>query len=97
MVLPVFIVVHVCVWMKLYEKMISGMYLGEIGRRVLLQMCETSDLFGQSVPVKLSTAFALRYFSLTIFLQVLIWLGMGNSVYGLILAQFFGFWFSPIL
>ncbi|KFK39983.1 hypothetical protein AALP_AA3G314700 [Arabis alpina] len=43
----------------LYEKMISGMYLGEIGRRVLLQMCETSHLFGQSVPVNLSTGFAL--------------------------------------
>ncbi|XP_023645462.1 hexokinase-like 1 protein [Capsella rubella] len=44
----------------LYEKMISGMYLGEIVRRVLLQMCETTDLFGQFVPVKLSTPFALR-------------------------------------
>ncbi|VVB15733.1 unnamed protein product [Arabis nemorensis] len=44
----------------LYMKMISGMYLGEIGRRVLLQMSETSHLFGQSVPVKLSTPFALR-------------------------------------
>ncbi|KAG7599722.1 Hexokinase N-terminal [Arabidopsis suecica] len=44
----------------LYEKMISGMYLGEIVRRVLLQMCETSDLFGQFVPVKLSTPFELR-------------------------------------
>lgn len=53
----------VCVWMKLYEKMISGMYLGEIVRRVLLQMCKTSDLFGQFVPVKLSKPFALRYFS----------------------------------
>ncbi|CAH2035936.1 unnamed protein product [Thlaspi arvense] len=50
----------VWVWIKLYEKMISGMYLGEIVRRVLLQMCETSDLFGQFVPVKLSTPFALR-------------------------------------
>ncbi|XP_024006653.1 hexokinase-like 1 protein isoform X2 [Eutrema salsugineum] len=44
----------------LYEKMISGMYLGEIVRRVLLQMCKTSDLFGQFVPVKLSSPFALR-------------------------------------
>ncbi|KFK39985.1 hypothetical protein AALP_AA3G314900 [Arabis alpina] len=44
---------------QLYEKMISGMYLGEIGRRVLLQMCESSHLFGQSVPVNLSTRFAL--------------------------------------
>jgi hexokinase len=44
----------------LYEKMISGMYLGEIVRRVLLQMCKTSDLFGELIPVKLSTPSALR-------------------------------------
>ncbi|CAN8288572.1 unnamed protein product [Cochlearia groenlandica] len=44
----------------LYEKMISGMYLGEIVRRVLLHICKTSDLFGQSVPVKLSTLLQLR-------------------------------------
>ncbi|KAG7648886.1 Hexokinase N-terminal [Arabidopsis thaliana x Arabidopsis arenosa] len=44
----------------LYEKMISGMYLGEIVRRVLLHMCETSDLFGHFVPAKLSTPLALR-------------------------------------
>jgi hexokinase len=46
--------------MKLYEKMISGMYLGEIVRRVLLHMCETSDLFGHFAPAKLSTPLALR-------------------------------------
>ncbi|KAL1193082.1 Hexokinase-like 1 protein [Cardamine amara subsp. amara] len=44
----------------LYEKMISGMYLGEIVRRVLLQMCKTSDLFGQFAPAKLSKPFVLR-------------------------------------
>ncbi|ANM59364.1 hexokinase [Arabidopsis thaliana] len=45
----------------LYEKMVSGMYLGEIVRRVLLQMCETSDLFGQFVPGgNLSKPFALK-------------------------------------
>lgn len=44
----------------LYEKMISGMYLGEIVRRVLLHMCETSDLFGHFAPAKLSTPLALR-------------------------------------
>ena len=48
-------------WMKLYEKMISGMYLGEIVRRVLLHMCQTSDLFGQAVPAKLETPLALKY------------------------------------
>ncbi|CAG7909427.1 hypothetical protein BRARA_J00549 [Brassica rapa] len=44
----------------LYEKMISGMYLGEIVRRVLLHMCQTSDLFGQAVPAKLETPLALK-------------------------------------
>ncbi|CAN6927301.1 unnamed protein product [Brassica oleracea] len=44
----------------LYEKMISGMYLGEIVRRVLLHMCQTSDLFGQSVPAKLATPLTLK-------------------------------------
>ncbi|CAH8367817.1 unnamed protein product [Eruca vesicaria subsp. sativa] len=44
----------------LYEKMISGMYLGELVRRVLLHMCKTSDLFGQSVPAKLATPLALK-------------------------------------
>ncbi|KAL9308937.1 putative hexokinase [Arabidopsis thaliana] len=45
----------------LYEKMVSGMYLGEMVRRVLLQMCETSDLFGQFVPGgNLSKPFALK-------------------------------------
>ncbi|KFK39986.1 hypothetical protein AALP_AA3G315000 [Arabis alpina] len=48
----------------LYEKMISGMHLGEIGRRVLLQMCESSHLFGQSVPVKLSIPFSLSTMNL---------------------------------
>lgn len=69
MVSPVHIVFIVCVWMKLYEKMISGMYLGEIVRRVLLHMCEAGELFGQSVPVKLSTPFALKYFHLSLYLS----------------------------
>lgn len=45
---------------KIFEKTISGMYLGEIVRRVLLKMAEDSDLFGASVPVKLATPFVLR-------------------------------------
>ncbi|KDP36930.1 hypothetical protein JCGZ_08221 [Jatropha curcas] len=44
---------------QIFEKTISGMYLGEIARRVLLKMAEESALFGKFVPEKLSTPFAL--------------------------------------
>ena len=57
------------VWMKLYEKIISVMYLGEIVIRVLLHMCQTSDLFGQSVPAKLATPLTLKYFHLSHYLS----------------------------
>lgn len=43
-----------------FEKTISGMYLGEIVRRVLLKMAEVDALFGDSVPKKLTTPFVLR-------------------------------------
>ncbi|KAI4368630.1 hypothetical protein MLD38_017167 [Melastoma candidum] len=42
-----------------FEKMISGMYLGEIARKVILRMAQESDSFGV-VPSKLSTPFILR-------------------------------------
>ncbi|XP_040992802.1 hexokinase-3-like isoform X2 [Juglans microcarpa x Juglans regia] len=42
-----------------FEKMISGMYLGEIVRRVLLRMSQESDIFG-APPSKLSMPFILR-------------------------------------
>ncbi|KAF5447733.1 hypothetical protein F2P56_033260 [Juglans regia] len=41
-----------------FEKMISGMYLGEIVRRVLLRMSQESDIFG-ALPSKLSMPFIL--------------------------------------
>ncbi|KAG6671297.1 hypothetical protein I3843_Q002400 [Carya illinoinensis] len=44
-----------------FEKMISGMYLGEVVRRVLLRMSRESDIFG-TVPSRLSVPFI---FSLT--------------------------------
>ncbi|TKY57636.1 Hexokinase-2 [Spatholobus suberectus] len=44
---------------QIFEKTISGMYLGEIVRRVLLKMAEEGGLFGNSVPQKLSTSFIL--------------------------------------
>lgn len=42
-----------------FEKMISGMYLGDIVRRVLLRMFKESDDFGTSSS-KLATPFVLR-------------------------------------
>ncbi|XXG53174.1 hypothetical protein AAC387_Pa03g1315 [Persea americana] len=41
-----------------FEKMISGMYLGDIVRRVILRMAEESDLFGEVMP-SLRMAFIL--------------------------------------
>ncbi|KAM0007574.1 putative hexokinase [Helianthus debilis subsp. tardiflorus] len=35
---------------QMYEKMISGMYLGEILRRVLLRMADGAALFGDTIP-----------------------------------------------
>lgn len=45
---------------QIFEKTISGMYLGEIVRRVLLRMAEGGSLFGTSIPEKLQTPFSLR-------------------------------------
>ncbi|EAZ03118.1 hypothetical protein OsI_25263 [Oryza sativa Indica Group] len=45
---------------QIFEKTISGMYLGEIVRRVLVKMAEVSDLFGHSFPKKLAEPFVLR-------------------------------------
>ncbi|KAJ0025185.1 hypothetical protein Pint_09384 [Pistacia integerrima] len=45
---------------QIFEKTISGMYLGEIVRRVLLKLAEVATLFGNSVPEKLSMPFLLR-------------------------------------
>ncbi|KAL1569905.1 hexokinase [Salvia divinorum] len=45
---------------RIFEKLISGMYLGEIVRRVLLRMAEESALFGDVVPPKLTISYSLR-------------------------------------
>ncbi|XP_010246625.1 PREDICTED: hexokinase-3-like [Nelumbo nucifera] len=42
-----------------FEKMISGMYLGDIVRRVMLRMAEESDIFGDAT-CRLSEPFILR-------------------------------------
>lgn len=45
---------------QIFEKMISGMYLGEIVRRVLCKMAEEAAIFGDAVPPKLKIPFILR-------------------------------------
>ncbi|KAE8694056.1 putative hexokinase-like 2 protein [Hibiscus syriacus] len=45
---------------RIFEKLISGVYLGEIVRRVLLWMAQDAALFGQSVPPKLLIPYLLR-------------------------------------
>ncbi|KAH9712492.1 putative hexokinase-like 2 protein [Citrus sinensis] len=44
----------------IFEKLVSGMYLGEIVRRVLLRMAKEADLFGDTVPPKLMMPYLLR-------------------------------------
>ncbi|XVF34927.1 hypothetical protein REPUB_Repub18cG0100500 [Reevesia pubescens] len=46
---------------QIFEKLISGMYLGEIVRRVLCKMAEEAAFFGDTVPPKLKIPFRLRY------------------------------------
>ncbi|XP_026397284.1 hexokinase-1-like [Papaver somniferum] len=45
---------------QIFEKIISGMYLGDIERRVLCKMAEEAEFFGDIVPPKLKTRFILR-------------------------------------
>ncbi|XVF59180.1 hypothetical protein PTKIN_Ptkin07bG0254700 [Pterospermum kingtungense] len=45
---------------QIFQKLISGMYLGEIVRRVLVKMAQEAALFGQSVPPKLLIPYLLR-------------------------------------
>ncbi|MBA0565363.1 hypothetical protein Golob_010245, partial [Gossypium lobatum] len=44
---------------QIYEKVIAGMYLGEIIRRVLCRMAEEAAFFGDTVPPKLEEPFIL--------------------------------------
>ncbi|XP_050940849.1 hexokinase-1 isoform X2 [Cucumis melo] len=45
---------------QIFEKLISGMYLGEIVRKVLVKMAEEAAIFGETVPPKLKIPFILR-------------------------------------
>jgi hexokinase len=51
----------VAIWCcQIYEKLISGMYMGEIVRRVLLKLAHEAFLFADIVPPKLETPNILR-------------------------------------
>ncbi|XP_058206690.1 hexokinase-1-like [Rhododendron vialii] len=45
---------------QIFEKIISGMYLGEVVRRVLCRMAEEASFFGDTVPPKLKIPFMLK-------------------------------------
>ncbi|KAH6782319.1 hexokinase 1 [Perilla frutescens var. hirtella] len=45
---------------QIFEKLTSGMYLGEILRRVLLKVAVEASFFGKKVPPKLQVPFILR-------------------------------------
>ncbi|KAH7846416.1 hypothetical protein Vadar_013797 [Vaccinium darrowii] len=45
---------------QIFEKLISGMYLGEVVRRVLLKMAKETAIFGETVPPKLAVHYMLR-------------------------------------
>lgn len=45
---------------QIFEKMISGMYLGDIVRRILCKMADEAALFGDTTPPKLKHPFILR-------------------------------------
>ncbi|KAH7682024.1 Hexokinase protein [Dioscorea alata] len=45
---------------QIFEKLISGMYLGEVLRLVLLKLAEEAAFFGDTIPPKLKTPFTLR-------------------------------------
>lgn len=48
---------------QIFEKLISGMYLGEVVRRVLCRIADEAFLFGDTVPPKLKVPFILRFLS----------------------------------
>jgi len=55
--------------LKIFEKMVSGRYLGEIVRRVLLKMSEESALFGDTLPPKLTIPYILWYLNYILLLD----------------------------
>uniref|UniRef100_A0ACD5VT47 Uncharacterized protein n=1 Tax=Avena sativa TaxID=4498 RepID=A0ACD5VT47_AVESA len=65
---------------QIYEKLTSGMYLGEIVRRVLLKLSLQSATFGEIDHTKLKTHFHLRY---------VVWLAFHKLILGVVFAARF--------
>ena len=55
---------------QIFEKLISGMYLGDIVRRLLLKIAVDAALFGDSIPAKLKEPYLLMYAFLLVFFWV---------------------------
>lgn len=51
---------------QIYEKLTSGMYMGEIVRRILLRMAQEAALFGGNIPPKLEIPYILKTFHMLI-------------------------------
>ncbi|CAO2178443.1 unnamed protein product [Urochloa humidicola] len=51
---------------QIYEKLISGMYMGEIVRRILLKIAQEASLFDDNVPPKLESPYVLRTFHMLV-------------------------------
>lgn len=51
---------------QIYEKLTSGMYMGEIVRRILLRMAQEAALFGDNIPPKLQIPYILKTFHMLI-------------------------------
>uniref|UniRef100_A0A0E0JNF0 4-hydroxy-4-methyl-2-oxoglutarate aldolase n=1 Tax=Oryza punctata TaxID=4537 RepID=A0A0E0JNF0_ORYPU len=49
---------------QIYEKLISGMYMGELVRRILLKMAREAAIFGDNIPPKLERPYILRTFDM---------------------------------
>ncbi|CAL8467150.1 g6686 [Coccomyxa elongata] len=62
-----------------FEKMVSGMYMGEAARRIILRLAEDAQLFGASVPDELRVPWALSTPSLAKIAQDGSWLLSGTA------------------
>ncbi|KAF7809977.1 putative hexokinase-like 2 protein [Senna tora] len=54
---------------RIFAKLVSGMYLGEIVRRVLLKMAQETGLFGDTVPPKLMIPYQLQSIDMAVMHQ----------------------------
>jgi len=75
------------IWIQGFEKMISGMYLGDLVRRVILRMSLESDMFGPISP-KLSMPFILRWVPSSFCLSNVLFVNLFWSLVFIVAVQF---------